>query len=245
MMTWIWVNIGSGNGLMLKAPSHYLSKLNFAIAISQEWEDWLTWIDRDASHRMSDPLYDLELWLWPWISKVKLRKIPIPGMGWPINMEQKGWELIGSRTLRFYLRNGRADWHGPLVRYVKLRVAHALGIFSPPLWVNVPDMHCGTHVPWCMLGSLTSGFLGSRWHGKRSRYSRHMCNQQFYISGKRPTEQKGCELIGCWTHHVTLSYDIDIGTFNVIFWNNWVLVIMGWSIDMEWKGYESLGFWTH
>ena len=31
-----------------------------------------------------------------------------------------------------------------------------------------PDMHhgtCVTHVPWCMPGSLTSGFLWSRWRG--------------------------------------------------------------------------------
>ena len=62
--------------------------------------------------------------------------------------------------------------HGPLVRYVKLRVAHAPGMpgtFSPPPWISDPDMHngtCVTHVPWCMPGSLTSGFLWSRRWGK-------------------------------------------------------------------------------
>ena len=45
-----------------------------------------------------------------------------------------------------------------------------------------------THVPWCMPGSLTSGFLWSRWRGKRFRHSRRMRNRQFYISGKRPIE---------------------------------------------------------
>ena len=59
--------------------------------------------------------------------------------------------------------------HGPLTRYVKLRVPHAPwmpGKFSPPPRVSNPDMHHGTfvtHVPWCMLGSLASGFLWSRW----------------------------------------------------------------------------------
>ena len=66
--------------------------------------------------------------------------------------------------------------HGPLARYVKLRVAHAPGMpgpFPPPSLVSDPDMHhgaCVTHVPWCMSGLLTSGLR----------------NPQIYISGKRP-----------------------------------------------------------
>ena len=58
--------------------------------------------------------------------------------------------------------------YGPLARYVKLRVAHApgiLGTFSPPPRVSDPDMHhgtCVTHVPWCMPGSRSTGFLWSR-----------------------------------------------------------------------------------
>ena len=80
--------------------------------------------------------------------------------------------------------------NGPLARYVKLRVAHAPGMpgtFSPR--VSDPDMHDGTyvtHVPSCMLESLTSGFLWSWWRGKRSRHSWRMRNPQFYVSGKRP-----------------------------------------------------------
>ena len=83
-------------------------------------------------------------------------------------------------------------YHGPLSRYVKLRVAHAPGMpgtFSPPPRVNDPDMHhgtCVTHVPRCMSGSLTSGFHWGRWRGKRSRHSRCMRKPQFNVSGKRP-----------------------------------------------------------
>ena len=50
--------------------------------------------------------------------------------------------------------------------------AHAPGMpgtFSPPPWVSDTDMHhgtCVTHVPWCMPGSLTSGFLWSQRQGK-------------------------------------------------------------------------------
>ena len=71
-------------------------------------------------------------------------------------------------------------------------VAHAPGMpgtFSPPPQVSNPDMHhgtCVTHVPWCMSGSLTSGFLWSRWRGKHSRHPRRMSSPQFYVSVKRP-----------------------------------------------------------
>ena len=40
------------------------------------------------------------------------------------------------------------------------------GTFFPPPQVSYPDIHhgtCITHVPWCMPGSLTSGFLWSWW----------------------------------------------------------------------------------
>ena len=86
--------------------------------------------------------------------------------------------------------------HGSLTRYKKLQVAHASGMpgtFSPPPWVSNSDMHHGTcvaHVPWCMPGSLTSGFRQSWWRGKRSRHSRRMRKPQFYVSGKRPMALK-------------------------------------------------------
>ena len=82
--------------------------------------------------------------------------------------------------------------YGPLTRYVKLRVAHAPGMpgtFSPPPRISDPDMHHGTcvkHVPWCIPGSLTRGFLWSRGREKRTRHSRRVRNPQFYVSSKRP-----------------------------------------------------------
>ena len=56
--------------------------------------------------------------------------------------------------------------HGPLIRYAKLRVAHAPGMpgtlsrhrLQRKALVSDPGMHhgtCVTHVPWCMSGSLT------------------------------------------------------------------------------------------
>ena len=63
--------------------------------------------------------------------------------------------------------------------------------FFPPTRINDPDMHhatCVTHVQWCIPGSLISGFLWSRWRGKRSRHARRMRNPHFYVSGKRPMD---------------------------------------------------------
>ena len=82
--------------------------------------------------------------------------------------------------------------HGPLARYVPLRVAHAPGMpgtFPPRPRVSDPDRHhgmCVRHVPWCMPGSLTCGFLLIQWRGKRFWHSRGMRNPQFCVSGKRP-----------------------------------------------------------
>ena len=108
------------------------------------------------------------------------------------------------RTFRFYrhkaLQHSRDGFawlqhitdilsHGPLTRKAKLRVAHAPGTFSPPPPVSDPDMYhgtCVTHVPRCMPGSLNSGFLCSRWRGKRSRHSRRMRNPQVCLSAKKP-----------------------------------------------------------
>ena len=51
------------------------------------------WIDK-----MLHPLCDFQLWPqswpWPWIFKVKFWKSRISGMGWPIDMEWKGYESI-------------------------------------------------------------------------------------------------------------------------------------------------------
>ena len=43
---------------------------------------------------------------------------------------------------------------------------------------------CVTHVPWCMVGSLTNGFLWSLWCGNRFRYYRRMHNLQLCLSCK-------------------------------------------------------------
>ena len=75
------------------------------------------------------------------------------------------------------------------------------GKFSPPPLVSDPHMHhgtCLTHVPWCMPGSLTSGFLWNRWRGKRTRHSRRMSNPQFCVSVKRSILSILCNSFEYW-----------------------------------------------
>ena len=58
-----------------------------------------------------------------------------------------------------------------------------------------PDMHhstCLTHVPWCMPGSLTSGFLCSRWRGKRSRHSGACATRNFTYLVRGPWDNWWC-----------------------------------------------------
>ena len=111
--------------------------------------------------------------------------------------------MTSIRRTHCWQRSRRVTDHGPLAMYVKLRIAHALGMpgtFSPPPRVSDPDMHystCVTHVPGCMSGSLTNGFLCIRWRGKRSRHSRRMRNPQFYVSGKRPMQLQILVLYFC------------------------------------------------
>ena len=125
-----------------------------------------------------------------WTSVTHILESALTGIAMPVASEVI-WRLWANKSLEFTKK-----YHGPLTRYVKLRVAHAPGMpgtFSPPLWVRDPDMHhgtCVTDVPWCMPESLTSGFLWSRWRGKRSRHSRRMHNPQFCLSDKRPIRTK-------------------------------------------------------
>ena len=97
------------------------------------------------------------------------------------------WESISSRppwsapkyaTINFYNSIYAVDeLCAPLIAWASCQIRKITGVhaprmpgtFSPPPRVSDPDMHhdtCVTHVPWCMPGSLTSGFLWSRRRGK-------------------------------------------------------------------------------
>ena len=100
---------------------------------------------------------------------------------------------------------------GPLVRYVTLWVAHAPGMpetLSPPPWVSDPYMHhctCVTHVPWCMPGSLTSGFLWSRWRGYVRGIPGACTTRNFTHLVRGPWSDK---IMHIWITHTFFSYQI-------------------------------------
>ena len=99
-------------------------------------------------------------------------------------------EMISTLCLSYSLVNYIiTEWASCQIRkIVACACAENAGNVFPPLWVSDPDMHHGTcvkHVPWCMPGSLTSGFRWSQLRGERSRHSQRMRNLQFYVSGKR------------------------------------------------------------
>ena len=102
----------------------------------------------------------------------------------PSRKRMKEWHFsICERFIYFKsLCSSGALWHHgscpPLVEYL------LMGLL--PDTQNCGWQNCVAHVPWCMPGSLTSGFLWNQWREKRSRHSRRMRNPQFYVSGKRP-----------------------------------------------------------
>ena len=72
--------------------------------------------------------------------------------------------------------------HGPLARYVKLRVAHGPGIpgtfYPPPISKEIVSwwpQHASRHVR-DVRAVMHVGIVNPRWRGKRSRHSRRMRN---------------------------------------------------------------------
>ena len=68
---------------------------------------------------------------------------------------------------------------------------NAGNVFPPT--TGLQSRHASRHVCdsllWCMLRSLTRGFLWCQWLAKGSRHSRSMHKPQFCASGKRPIER--------------------------------------------------------
>ena len=142
-------------------------------------------IDNDLYFRIGQQTGILYCVMHPWYNSFHTAN------GTPLNAPSSQYHYRSNmHAFRLHVQ-WRCVMHGPLTRYVKLRVAHATGMPgtpSPPPQVSDPNMHhgtCVTHVPYCMPGSLTSGFLWSRWCGKYIWHPWRMRNPQFYVFGKR------------------------------------------------------------
>ena len=128
------------------------------------------------------PSYHFLCWAQSWTSQNTVSRCPMKVNGRPHRSfwSQPGiyrgiYQSLQAALQRHLMILSRGSWghlisrvllgHGPLARYVKLRVAHAPGMpgtFSPPLPVSDPDMHhgtCITHMPRCMPGSLNVVFF--------------------------------------------------------------------------------------
>ena len=122
------------------------------------------------------------------------------------------WSVISSTVNRYLL------WASYRIRKITgcLWAGNA-GNVSPPPWVSDPDMHhgtCVTHVQWCMPGSLTSGFLWSRWWGKLSRHSQRKGNPQFCVSVRGPLD--GVPWASSYSKHGIGFSTFLLGAYGVI-----------------------------
>ena len=138
-------------------------------------------------------------------------------------------DFQGQILKMLYLWNGRGDWHGMKGMWVD-RMLHPLC-----------DFQCSPHPwPWpCWPWIFKVKFWKSRIAG---------------MGWPNDMELKGCEAIECWTHVVTfnvhLTHDLDLGFQGQFFGKKkkkWKCCIsgMGGPIDMELKGCESIGCYTH
>ena len=96
------------------------------------------------------------------------------------------------------------------------------GTFSLPLCGSDPNMHhstCVTHVRWCMLGSLTNGFIWNWWWEKCSWHSQRIHNPQFHVSGKRPKMRYELSAVNSkpdWCSNIVIVFNIIIMLDHVI-----------------------------
>ena len=97
--------------------------------------------------------------------KLWLNRLASIGKSYLSNFSQCGYMELGSRLPTCIL--GKTLCLPWASCQICACAGNAENVF-PATAVNDPDMHhgtCMTHVPWCMPGSLTSGFLCSQWRG--------------------------------------------------------------------------------
>ena len=150
--------------------------------------------------------------VWVWILTPNLNRILFVSVGRSLLI--LSWSLIYNFSFHFerhmllkaILMEGRdlhlVILHGPLTSYINLWVGHVPGMlgtfFLPPTSKETASYrfrNASRHVRHVrVVMHVRIGNLP--WQGKRSRYSQHMCNPQFYLSDKRPIVNHGCWWLG-------------------------------------------------
>ena len=142
---------------LFKKTCKYIS---IFIVISEHWDGVDSWncaLSKARTHFNCIFKYSTQWLLMSWLCKEPRHRQPLYLANYP-------WLFC------FQHQKGQTTWASCQIR--KIPGAHAPGMpgtFSPLPQVSDPDMHhgtCVTHVPWCMSGSLTSGFLWNRRRGK-------------------------------------------------------------------------------
>ena len=181
---------GQYSAASLMPTSYTLAQMWFTTsAVQHHWCPPLT--SGAKKYLLKHKLWDCLFSRLFWFTSKKTSKLRVIGLcegNSPVTIEFPAQKASNAEKVPIWWRHHGghvylrpvSPYHGSLARYVKLRVVHAPGMpgtFSPPPRVSYPDMRHGTcvmHVPRCMSGLLTSGFIWSRWRGKRSRHSRRM-----------------------------------------------------------------------
>ena len=158
--------------------------------------------------------------MWPWAMALTLdfqsqifKESSSHEWDGQIDMEQKGCELIGSRThfvaLKFY-----PPWPWPWI--VKVKFWNSCMPGKAEMQVNrKSDPLCDLELwPWLWIFKVKYLKISG-------------------LGGLIDLEWNGCVRKRCWTHNLTLSYDLDLVFFKVKFKKKSCISRMEGSIDME------------
>ena len=188
-------------------------------------------------HPLCDCQHSPHPWPWPWIFKVKIWKSRILGMGWPIDMEWKGCESIGCYT-HFVTLNAHFT-HDLDLRFSRSNFENAVSQeWEGRLTWNERDLSRQNVGPMLWLSMFTSSMtLTLDFQGQIMKKS--------YLRNGR-ADWHGTK--GIWVDRM-LDPCCDFQCsplpwpwpwiFKVRLWKSRISG-MGWPIDMERKGCESI-----
>ena len=200
------------------------------------------WIDRMLLHPLCDFQCSPHPWPWPCIFKIKFWKCHISGMGWPIDMELKGWESMKCWTHAvtfnvhlthdLYLRFSRSnfenavsqEWEGRLTWNERDVSRQNVGLM---LWLSMFTSSITLSLDFqgqiLKKSYLRNGMAD--WHGTKGMWINRVLHPlSVFQHSPHPWPWPWIFEVKFWKSHISG---------------------MGWPIDLELKGCESIECWTH